>query len=295
MVLNQTANRRAVRWDNVLQRSRDHRLALGLGQEAHRQVTVHLVAVEVGVVRVAVGVMHADGLLGRRQVPQHADAVGHHRGLVQGWLAVHDDQIPVHEVAANRDTLPDSEPAGQCSPFDRVEPLELHHFAKAVANEVGARVSGLACAALDKRAEMRDVVSGDGLRPAQVDREAKGQADLASEDVEVGRDDRAAGVVDALAHHVHPEEALFALQQLTNTVGRRVSVGARGSFCRVHESIDMALQFEPRRDQFSEVPRGGLGLSLGAGGSELRYLGLVLHLHVLDLGGHREDLGMRSE
>ena len=96
VVLNQAADRRAVRRDDVLQRRRDDGLALGFGEEAHRQVAVHLVAVEVCVVRVAVGVVHADRLLGRRQVAQDAHPVRHHRRFVEGRLAVHDHKVTVH-------------------------------------------------------------------------------------------------------------------------------------------------------------------------------------------------------
>lgn len=60
------------------------------------QVAVDLVAIEVGVVRVAVGVVHPDGLIAG--VAQHADAVGHDPGLVQRRLAVHQHAVAVAEV-----------------------------------------------------------------------------------------------------------------------------------------------------------------------------------------------------
>ena len=58
-------------------------------------------------------------------------------------------------------------------------PLLEKHFAEAVADEVGAGVVRLARTALDQSAQVRDVVRGDGLRPAQRNGEAEGQTDLA--------------------------------------------------------------------------------------------------------------------
>ena len=47
-------------------------------------MAVHLVSVEVGVVRVAVRIVHPDGLLGGGV--EDSDVVGHYSGFVEGGL-----------------------------------------------------------------------------------------------------------------------------------------------------------------------------------------------------------------
>lgn len=58
-----------------------------------RQVAVDLISIEVGVVCVAVGVVHPDGLVAR--VAEHANAVGHDARLVKRRLTVHEHAVPV--------------------------------------------------------------------------------------------------------------------------------------------------------------------------------------------------------
>jgi hypothetical protein len=61
------------------------------------KVHVHLVAVKVCIVRVTVGVVHANGLLPW----QNPDAVTHYGRLVEGRLPVHEDHITVGEMPVN--------------------------------------------------------------------------------------------------------------------------------------------------------------------------------------------------
>ncbi len=70
-----------------LKRFHSRNLVLG---EMH----VHLVTVEVGVVSVAVGVMHADRLLAW----QHSDSVTHDGGLVECRLPVHENHVAVRQM-----------------------------------------------------------------------------------------------------------------------------------------------------------------------------------------------------
>lgn len=63
------------------------------------QVTVDLVSVEVGIVGVAVGVMHPDGLVA--WVAKHANAMGHDSRLVESRLTVHEHTVPVVEMPPN--------------------------------------------------------------------------------------------------------------------------------------------------------------------------------------------------
>jgi hypothetical protein len=50
---------------------------------------VHFVAIEIGVVTVAVGVMHADGLF----FGEHSGDMGHQRGLVECGLAIEQEHV----------------------------------------------------------------------------------------------------------------------------------------------------------------------------------------------------------
>ena len=53
---------------------------------ALRQVDIHLVSIKVSIVRAAVSVVHANGLL----LWQDLGQMRHHGRLVQGWLAVYE-------------------------------------------------------------------------------------------------------------------------------------------------------------------------------------------------------------
>ena len=54
------------------------------------------------------------------------------------------------------------------------------------------------------------------------------KADLVDGEVGIGRDDGAAGEVDPLAHHVHPEDARLSLNQLLEAPTDRVRRRRRG-------------------------------------------------------------------
>ena len=58
---------------------------------------VHLIAVEVSIVSIAVGVMHPDGLL----LGQNASDMRHDRRLMQSWLPIHQQHVAVSEMAVD--------------------------------------------------------------------------------------------------------------------------------------------------------------------------------------------------
>tara|TARA_B110000305_G_scaffold235873_1_gene296286 strand:+ start:18 stop:698 length:681 start_codon:yes stop_codon:yes gene_type:complete len=86
MILDQAAKGRAIGWDDVLEVVRGDKLSLSTSQISLRKVAIHLITVIVSIVRVAVCVVHSDGLLGGRV--EDADAVRHDSGLVESWLAI---------------------------------------------------------------------------------------------------------------------------------------------------------------------------------------------------------------
>mmetsp|Transcript_24752 Transcript_24752/g.86164 ORF Transcript_24752/g.86164 Transcript_24752/m.86164 type:complete len:1050 (-) Transcript_24752:600-3749(-) len=99
VVLNQAAQRLAVGGHQVLELRRRDLVRLRAAQLVLREVHVHLVAVKVGVVRLAVGVVHADGLLrALHGSSQHSCPMRHDRRLVQRRLPVHQHDVTVAQV-----------------------------------------------------------------------------------------------------------------------------------------------------------------------------------------------------
>ena len=56
---------------------------------------IHLVSIKVSIVRAAISVVHANGLLFWQDFCQ----VRHHRWLVQGWLTIHEQHVAIAEVS----------------------------------------------------------------------------------------------------------------------------------------------------------------------------------------------------
>mmetsp|Transcript_27193 Transcript_27193/g.55660 ORF Transcript_27193/g.55660 Transcript_27193/m.55660 type:complete len:262 (-) Transcript_27193:68-853(-) len=256
MVLDESSHWGSVGGHNVLVRVVHDLLALGLGKQRHGQVAVHLVAVEVRVVTVAVGVVHADGLLGRRQVLKHPHSVRHHGGLVQRRLPVHDHHVPVHEVPPHRLPLPRDQAFGDGLSTARIHSLQIHHDPVGVPHPVCSRVG--VRAPLHQHPHRCHVVHRHVLRPRQGLCKAQRQPDLRGPHVQVGADHGAARVIHTLPHHVHAKQPLFPLQKLPDSVGGGVlSVHApTGSFRRVHEPIHENLQVDPRADEQAKAIGG---------------------------------------
>jgi hypothetical protein len=74
-----------------------YKVRLGASMLRLRKMHVHFVAIKVGVVGVAIGVVQTQGLLSG----QHANSVSHDGGFVEGWLPVNQDDVPVLDVAQN--------------------------------------------------------------------------------------------------------------------------------------------------------------------------------------------------
>jgi len=149
-----------------------HASLLGL-----RHVEVHLVAIEVGIVRRADALVETEGA-----VRNDACAVGHDGQLVEGGLSVEEDHIAVGHV-----------------PLDRVTNLQLLSDPPPVAELEGALAARsldvvgprpLAGSLEDGSAQIADVGGEDLLRVSQDHGDAHGDADLVDGQVGVRRDDR---------------------------------------------------------------------------------------------------------
>jgi uncharacterized membrane protein len=58
------------------------------------EMQVHLIAIKISVIGITVRIVHADGLLLRK----NTGYVGHDGWLMEGWLSVHKQHIPICHV-----------------------------------------------------------------------------------------------------------------------------------------------------------------------------------------------------
>jgi hypothetical protein len=86
MVLDQTPERLAVGGRKVLLVRAGNRLRLRTGEFVLRKMTIHFVPIEVSIVRVAICIVHPNGLLGGAS--EDTGAVGHDTRLVQCRLVL---------------------------------------------------------------------------------------------------------------------------------------------------------------------------------------------------------------
>jgi hypothetical protein len=219
---------------------------LGAGLLALQHVHVHLVAVEVGVVRRADAEVHAEGLAGH-----DADLVGHHAHAVQRGLPVEQHDVAVLEVALHHGAGQHVQLRGQLRVLrgdldappvgadDVVDPRQV--FA--------AHAEGGLGAALDQLPGLLDVVrrdlDGHGQLAGRVDR----HADLVDADVGVGADDGAGAEVDALPRQVAAEAAFLALEALAQGLEGATGAVPRGRDAAglvVHVGGDVVLQQLPQ-------------------------------------------------
>ena len=242
VILDQTAQRRAVTRGGVLVLGAHDVVGLAARQLALREVQVDLVTVEVGVEGVAVGVVHTNGLTLRLQ---DARAQRHDGRLVQRRLAVDQQDVALQQVAP--DALHADVARGvlrhqhlrQRLALPAVLVLQVDEEALVVLQVARA---GVGVAAVDHQlAQHLHVVRRHRLGVAQLARELQRHAHLVRVDVGVRRDDGPRGEVHALAHQVGAEQALLVLQQLADAA--RVLVVAR--LRAVHQAVVRLLHVHP--------------------------------------------------
>ncbi|KAI3487069.1 hypothetical protein L1887_49105 [Cichorium endivia] len=235
-------------------------VALCTGSLRLRKMHVHLVTVEIGVVRVAVCVVHADRLL----ADEDAGLVGHHRGTMQRGLSVEQKDIAVAQMTQHllvgdgragraaetskgaalllgRVLLRREELVGQSGPLLYAELVELSLGTVFAANGDGTRV--LERTVDDELTHELNVVHRDRLRIGELASKDGRNADLVGLDVDVGRDDGSCSKVDTLAHHVLSEETLLLFEALLDTGRRKLALTKRhGVLARVDERVDVDLK-----------------------------------------------------
>mmetsp|Transcript_10070 Transcript_10070/g.31758 ORF Transcript_10070/g.31758 Transcript_10070/m.31758 type:complete len:430 (+) Transcript_10070:3040-4329(+) len=172
---------------------------LRLGRQRLRHVQVHLIAVEIRVVRRRHGQVEAEG-----GVAHHLHPVAHDGHLVQRRLPVEQHQVVVANVALHHPALVD-DLAAQVAHVPQVR-----HRAVGTHDVVGARV--LLRAATHQRVQLLVVPPRHALGEGQAACNADRHAHLVDAQVGVRRDDGAARKVDALAHQVAAHAPVLALQ-----------------------------------------------------------------------------------
>ena len=279
VILNQTAEGFPVRRHGILLIGANNLVRLGATEVILRKVQVHLVAVEIGIVRGTVRVVHAD----RALALEHARGVRHDAGLVQRRLAIDQQHVAVAKMtvhllrqrsssAARRrrrrrrrfralralTAFPAGDPrrcrgrrAGggggrgeerfrDCGSTLSGEPVEVNHSSSFVLDGVGAGVH--LRSVLHKLAHELDVVRGNMLGEGELGGEHGRDANLGGSDVGIGHDDGARGVIDALAHHVHAKQTLLLLELLTDADAAGV---ATLRLAAVDELVHAPLEGEP--------------------------------------------------
>ena len=173
------------------------------------EMDVHLVSVEVGVVRVTVGVVHPDRLLS----DEHLCSVTHHTRLVQRRLSVEQQDVSVPEMT--EDLLVDRSRLGRQSSARGGRLLGDEQLVGDRGSLVGRQLveRDLASVRVDDHGRSRvdlgsvddrllhllEVVVRDRLRERELAREHGRHSDLVRLEVDVGRDDGSGGVVDSLS------------------------------------------------------------------------------------------------
>eukprot|EP00968_Pinguiococcus_pyrenoidosus_P006782 scaffold447_cov307-Pinguiococcus_pyrenoidosus.AAC.62 len=247
VILNEPSKRGPVGWHDVLLVGRRNEVGLRTAQLVLGKVAVDLVAVEICVVRVAVGVVHPDRLLA--WVRDDADLVSHDAWLMQRGLPIHQhhvpaDDVPVHSLARLR-----QETSRQCVPLLFRHPPEVHPPPLRHLDEVGPRMPR--AAPLDDLAQPRHVPRSDPLGVDQGRCKPLRNANLCGPNVRVRGDHRPARMIHALAHHVLPKQPFLPLQQLP--YADRLIVDGRLVSGAVDEDVDRILQRDPVRHHLCDV------------------------------------------
>mmetsp|Transcript_15235 Transcript_15235/g.35012 ORF Transcript_15235/g.35012 Transcript_15235/m.35012 type:complete len:225 (+) Transcript_15235:3832-4506(+) len=171
------------------------------GPRLHRlhDVQIHLVAIEVGIVRRGDGQVHA-----KRRVGHDAHAVRHDGHFVQRRLPIEHDNVavldvPLHTVAVLQRLLRVRLPQVQPQPVLANDVSSARKVDRAVLNEL---------------LQLVDVEGRDDLWVGQVARDGARHAHLVDGEVGVWSDDGTRREVDSLAHQVASDAALLALEPL---------------------------------------------------------------------------------
>ena len=222
---------------------RHHHELLHLRARLHRlrEVHVHLVPVEIGVVRRRHGDVHPE-----RGVRHDAHAVAHDGHLVQGGLAVEQhavavDHVPLHPV-----------PVLQPLFALLLQEPQVHALPVLADDVLRPRLArGRVRSVLHELLQSLDVVRGHRLGVRHVERDAPRHAELVQHQVGVGGDDRARGEVHALSHQVSADAPVLPLEALRDALDRPPASRQRPGHPRhgvIHERHDVVLQ------QLRELP-----------------------------------------
>lgn len=202
-----------------------------------RQVDIHLVTIEIGVIGWAICVVKPQGLF----LWQDSCYMGHHRWLVQSWLSVDNQniavgQVTVHNFAAYLNLVGNTVSflPGHIGKQNLLPSLFVFHN---ICTRVHIR------SVLNETREADCVNCWDTLRESQFPGHKDRHSNLISRNHRIRRNDRSTPKVDSLAHHFHSKHAFFSFEELSDTL--LLLINSFLCHRRIHKNIDSILQHDP--------------------------------------------------
>mmetsp|Transcript_11591 Transcript_11591/g.25066 ORF Transcript_11591/g.25066 Transcript_11591/m.25066 type:complete len:301 (-) Transcript_11591:2934-3836(-) len=229
-------------------------------------MAIHFISVIICIVSVTVCIVHSQSVLSWAE--KDSDSVGHDTGFMKSWLSIHEHHVPVSQLPPNRNhsTVRQQPRRNRMTTpllhLTQIDPLPIREF-----HPHRSRIFGRT--APDEILHFGNVQSGDGRGESESFGKIERKTDFVGSDVGVGRDDGAAGVVDAFSHHVLSENTLFLFQQLPDPIRCTVRGSLRITRA-IHKAIHRGLQIHPRGQRirlslillFPNLSQFGMKLSL---------------------------------
>ncbi|GMR34291.1 hypothetical protein PMAYCL1PPCAC_04486, partial [Pristionchus mayeri] len=201
----------------------------------------HLVSVEICVVSLAWGVVHAKCLL----ACQDAGSVSHDGGFVQRWLTVHYHHVALLQMTEHPVSVLEIVAVGREQSLSEMLPVHVVLHRQIQPHSV--RLHDTVCSGIDLLAvshvflEHSLVEKVHRLSKSELLGEDLGDSDLINIQVRIRRDDGSESKVHTLSHHVHAEQTLLLLEDLLYS--RNVCrIGLKKSL--VVDSIHSQLQIQ---------------------------------------------------
>mmetsp|Transcript_19703 Transcript_19703/g.55021 ORF Transcript_19703/g.55021 Transcript_19703/m.55021 type:complete len:611 (-) Transcript_19703:453-2285(-) len=178
-----------------------HQFGFGPCGNGLRNVEIHFVSVEIGIVGRRTTEIQSKG----RPV-QHLDAVSHDTHLMQGGLSIEQNHVVVAQLAFD-------DPAGGQQEFRLVLNVPQIDTSSVVADNVLRSGMG-GRPVCHQLAQFVDVKGGDPIGDRQVHSHGSRNPDLVNSQVGIGGNDGARRKVDTLSHEVPAQPSLLSLEAL---------------------------------------------------------------------------------
>lgn len=198
-VLDNTHQRGVLLWGDDVSRYHTELLQLRPSLLTLRNVQVHLVTVEIGVVGSSDGEVKTEG-----RVRHDSHSVTHHGLFVQRGLTIEENYVTINDVTLDFPTILQVDVAGLLCM------TQIYAVARATDDISG---TGPLCWTIgDASLQTLDVEVSDGFWEGQSPGDAAWDTDLVQGQVGITGDDSTGGEVHTLAHQVLPQSTLLTLQ-----------------------------------------------------------------------------------